>query len=550
MKTLKLRKYQEETVSALYGAWERGLKRPAVILPTGMGKTVIFAELIKRTVEAGQRPIVLVHRDELVKQTVQKVHDAAPGATVGVIKGARQETSGDVIVASVATIGRKNRLESLPADLVDLVIIDECHHAAAQSYLNVLTWFGCFEPDRGARAAGFTATMERGDSKGLGSVWEEIVYSKDILYGITNGFLTDVKGIQLTVDGMDMATIAKSRGDYQEGALGDALIAAGAGEVIVKGVREHGLRPDGTIRPGILFAPTVATAHAFADEMSAAGIPTRVVVGTTPDEERAEIYAAVRNGELKYIASCMVLTEGFDLPAVEVAVISRCTSSTALYVQMVGRVLRPSLATGKTGALVLDVVGVSGRLPLRSVADLSTAKPKDGESIAEAIVREAKERNEKPPKGLLAGDMGHEMVDLFHRSSSAWMRTHRGVWFIPTRERTVFLWPSPDGLFHPSVSGSKYEIRGGGYLAGATGFELEAAMTWAEDAATQLDPSIAKKSAKWRRKKEEPSDLQLGAAARARITFPEGATKAEASEILSVHYASKMIDKHLPKEVG
>ena len=349
---LALRPYQTEAIAALEDGWAAGLQRVAVVLPTGLGKTVVFAHLIHQALAAGHRPLVLVHREELADQAADKIRSVAPDVSVGIVKAERDELDRDVIVASVQTLSRPNRRGrylGATAGRRRLIVVDECHHAAARTWIQLLEALGGFTPG-GAKVAGFTATMTREDSRKLGDIWERVVYERDILFGIGNGFLTDVRGKAVTVDGFDLGTVARSRGDYQDGALGEALEASGAGEVIAKAYTEHAAD-----RAGVLFTPTVATAYSFAEDLNAAGIVTETITGTTSSEDRKLIYKRYRTGDVQVLSNCMVLTEGWDAPWCSTAVIARPTSSAGLYVQMVGRVLRPY--PGKTDALVLDVVG-------------------------------------------------------------------------------------------------------------------------------------------------------------------------------------------------
>lgn len=527
--TLKLRPYQTEALDALDAGWAAGKTRLAVVLPTGMGKTVVFAHLIDRQHRAGRKALVLVHREELVTQAKEKVHSVAPDLTVGVVKAGRNEVDADVIVASVQTLARPARRAQLHD--IGVVIVDEAHHAVARTWADVLEHFGCFA---GTPAAGFTATMSREDGKGLGDIWEEVVVRKDILYGIKKGYLTDVRGKAVTVDGLDLGTVAKSRGDYQDGQLGDALEAAGAGEVIAQAYVEHSAD-----RQGVLFAPTVATARAFADDLNAAGIVTEVISGATPTEDRELIYKRYRAGEIQVLSNCMVLTEGWDAPWCSTAVIARPTQSAALYVQMVGRVLRPF--PGKTDALVLDVVGVSQRHALKSIVDLTETKVtvRDGESLGEAIDRETKERGKKPgTKGRPVGVISASDVDLFHRSHSVWLQTYGGTWFIPTRDWTYFLHPSEDGTWKVGrlQTWQNRDGRGGWLREGLT---LEYAMAWGEQDAEEVDRSTSSKRASWRRKSEKPTDAQMGLVGRYKLAYDESMSKSEVSDLISIHLASR-----------
>lgn len=544
MSALKLRPYQEQALRELDQGWEGGLTRLAVVLPTGMGKTVIFAHLVDRALNQNKRPLILVHRDELVRQAADKIRSVIPGVSLGIVKAASRQYDADVVIASVQTLGRARRREEIPPETFGLVIVDECHHAAADSYMNILRYFGCFTPlPRATRAAGFTATMSREDKRGLGDVWEDIVYEKDILYGIGNGYLCDVKGVSVTVDGLDLGEVARTRGDYQDGALGEALESCGAGKVIAGAYNEHAAG-----KRGILFAPTVATAASMAEDFNDAGIVTQVVTGATPVDERAEIYEKFRSGATQVLSNCMVLTEGFDAPHAEVAVIARPTSSQSLYVQMAGRVLRPY--PGKPGALILDVMGVSSKLVLAGISDLSTTEPvspRDGETLMEAARRAEKERREREGRQFrshLKGDLKYESVDLFGSSRSVWLQTPQGVWFIQGREVTWFLWPDDGdlwkiGRYTAAWNYGRYQRTSGSWIK--TGLTLEYAMAWAEQEAETADPSITQKSASWRKRKAPASDAQKAFASRLGIDA-SGMTKNEVAEALSIATAMRILD--------
>jgi superfamily II DNA or RNA helicase len=542
---LALRKYQHEALDALHAGWDDGLLRLAVVLPTGLGKTVIFAELCRDAVAQGQKPVILVHREELAQQAADKLRSVDPSLRVGIVKAERREYDADVLVCSVPTVARDARMVELIRHLPPvprrLIVVDECHHAAAPTWVRALQDLGAFD---GAQTAGFTATMTREDSRHLGDVWQKIVYSRDILFGIRHNppYLTDVKGKRVTVDDFDLASVAKSRGDYQEGALGEALLSSGAGEIIAESYVEHAKD-----RPGVLFAPTVQTAQLFAEDMNDAGIPTETIIGTTPNEERQEIFARHREGKTQVLSNCMVLTEGWDAPHTSAAIIARPTQAAGLYVQMVGRILRPY--PGKADALVLDVVGATAMHALKTIATLTESKVptiEDGETLAEAVARhdaeeEAREAGRPADAVRAAGELAVTDVDLFHGSSSVWLQTYAGTWFIPTRDWTFFLWPENGGLFKlgrkPTWRNSKVK---GGWLR--EGLDLGYAMAIGEAEAAETDVSISKKTASWRRKSNKPSEPQRAECVRLKLVIPEGANRAEVSDIISIHYASRDLD--------
>lgn len=550
------REYQNEAIDAVLADWAGGVQRPAVVLPTGMGKTTIFVKLMKRIVSAFIRPLVIVHRDELVKQTVGALSVIAPELTVGVIKGDRNEIEGrQIVVASIATLGRASRLSVIPRHRFTATVVDEAHHAAADSYVRVLEHFRTFEAGAASYAVGFTATMEHSD-RSLAKVWDKITYTKDVLWGIMHGFLVDPKGKQVPIQGLDLSDVKTNAGDYQDGDLADALDAAGAYSATAKAYDQHGRRDDGTLRPGILFAPTVASARHFAEAFNLAGIPTEVVVGDTPTAERDAIYARYAAGKTMVLSSCMVLTEGFDAPFAEVCVMARPTQVQRLYIQCVGRVLRPF--AGKTGALVLDVVGVTDMHALASLNVLIppvNGKPvelKPDETITDGVIRT------QDAVKYLKGELGKASdVDLFDRSQTAWLRTPGGTWFIPTKHGYFFLHLSDkDHTWHVGKSATQYAMRnryGAPHSPGAPidintygwiigGLTLDYAMTAAETYADDLDGSVSSRKASWRSKKY-PSQAQLDQMEKHGIPHDPTIRKSAASDLISLYFASKLFDR-------
>jgi superfamily II DNA or RNA helicase len=548
-----LRDYQIKACREIWNAWnEQNLRRPAVVLPTGAGKTVTFAELIRqfRHAKPRKRIVVIVHREELAQQTVDKIRTMMPDCTVGVVKAARDEVDASVVVCSAQTLARPGRVERVRD--VGLVVVDECHHYAAKTWKDVLTRLGCFA-DHGPVTVGFTATLSRGDGQGLGSVWEDVVYQRSILRMIMDGHLCDVKGQAVEIDGLDLGKVAKKAGgDFADGSLGDALEASGVHVAVAKAYREHAVREDGTVRPGIAFAPTVRFAELIADALNADGVSTEVISGATPSEDRALIYKRYREGETLVLSNCMVLTEGFDAPWAEVAVIARPTQSPGLYTQMVGRVLRTH--PGKGNALVLDVCGAARSNTLCGLVDLSEdiVPPEDGESLTEAVERVRKEARENggrvPLENMKARD-----VDMFKQAKGNWLQTSGHVWFNQTKNHTYFVWPvKGSDLFRVGRFDNRGSLRDTGVwmkdgawgrmVAGdSAALPMDFALAWADGEAMDDDPSIAGKDAPWRRRKQPPTDAQKSFATKLGITFDKTVTKGELSQAISTRVVSNKL---------
>jgi superfamily II DNA or RNA helicase len=539
-----LRPYQDAALAAVESGWSRGLLRPAVVAPTGDGKTVMFSELVRRRLAArGGVPAVFVHRDELAKQAQAKVHAMLGGsATVGIVKGQRNDVRADVLVCSVPTVQRAHRLRQLPA--LGLGIVDECHHAVADTWESTMRGLGAFDS---TQFVGFTATMDREDGRHLGDIWEEVVFQRDVIDGIRSGSLVNPRGIRVQVEDLALDEVKRSRGDLQASDLGEAMLDADAGDAIARAYREH--CPD---RQGVIFAPTVATAYQFAQDMNEAGIATEVIEGQTPEDVRTDIYARFQSGQTQVLSNCMVLTEGWDAPWAEVAVIARPTQSAALYVQMAGRVLRPWPAGGKVDALILDVVGVSQRHPLATLANLSTsvANVRDGESLAEALDREAKEKAESGPaipgehRSLAGATLVSSLVDLFAGSSSVWLQTPGGVWFIPTRAGEFFLAPAHErenkGLFY--VGHAPRRGQRGFQRVERAPMPMDVCMAWAEAYAEEADPAAAGKDTSWRNR--PATSAKLAALDTLRVVYDRRTiTQGQAYDLAATDSARRTLDK-------
>ena len=538
--TLKLRGYQTETIDALFAAWADGMRRPAVVLPTGAGKTVIFSHLIQQwkvsrtaLLDKGERVIVLVHRDELADQAISKIRAVAPHLSVGKVKATDNETSADVMVCSVQTISRDGRRAYLTAAQADygkvgLIITDECHHGAAQSYQTIYNAF----PD--ALHAGFTATLERGDGVGLGSVWDDVVYSRSPLWMMKHGYLVQPRAYTQDVGHLDLKSVKTTGGDYQAGDLGRALEESDLSAELPAAWKEHA---EG--RPTIVFTPTVASAHQVSESFTAFGVPSSVVSGETPRDERRGIFEDFRLGRCTVLVNCMVLTEGFDAPWASCAVIARPTRSRPLYVQMVGRVLRPW--KGKTDAVILNVAGGGGRIS--TLVDLSPGAVEEigeGEGLLDAEEREELEAAEESVNGPVRSNMRlalKEVKGLFAASHQAWLSTAGGVQFIGAGEWTYFLWPSQaepgtwDVLRH-----QKY---GKWQRTEHTGLDVELAMSWAEAEAEDHSSFSVSRKASWRSGKPSPAQLDYAYGLGIDAT---DMNKSQLSDAISYVLESKQLD--------
>lgn len=508
--------------------------------------TVVFAHTIQRFIRGcGERAVVLVHRDELADQAIAKIRSVAPELRVGKVKAADNDVAAQVAVCSIQTLARERRLGLLldaqrSAGRVGLVIADEAHHASSRSWTAVMTALGCYAPETGVKAVGVTATMARGDGEGLGDTWEDVVYTKSILWMISKGYLVDVRGQSIETS-MDLSQVKRSGGDYQAKSLGSELLAAGGPDIIAKAMQTYA--PD---RRSVVFTPDVASAVATTDALNAAGVRSAAVSGATPREERLSAYEAFRTGKIQALANCAVLVEGWDAPWADCVVVARPTQSAPLWQQMIGRGLRP-YGQAKKDCLVLDLTGTGGRLS--TLVDLAPGEVRDirdGESLAEAYVRTEEEVNRRIPAKSLAFSLKNREMDMFAGSEHAWLRTNAGVLFLAglgdEGKDDIVLWPS-------RTPGRWDVVRApqrGAWERVKTDLELGVAQAWGETIADDLMSFNATRAASWR--KTKPSPQQVTFARRLGIDVADGVRKGVLSDLISVKVTSRKVDRFVPQD--
>jgi superfamily II DNA or RNA helicase len=393
--------------------------------------TVCFAHLI------GRRPgraLVIAHRDELIQQAAGKLRQVAPSLEVGIVKAERDQAAADVVVASIQTLARPSRLARLERDFATIVV-DECHHSSAETYVAVLRHFGVFD-DHGPLCVGFTATPERADARALGAVWEEIVYQRGIVEMIAAGYLCDLRAIQVGTDA-DLSRLKVRHGDLQDAEIAEELLRSGAIGQVAGAYVKHAHD-----RKGLAFTPTVETAYALAEALVERGIRAEALDGTTPGEKRRSILARLASGQTQVCVNCSVLTEGFDEPSIQAVLVARPTRSRVLYAQMIGRGTR--LHPGTTDCLVLDLAGVTARHDLATVAELADLDPAelDGKTLTEALVARQARDDEQEERG--DGGGGEEKLRLpgitvqvpMFRSKMRWLQVG-GCYVLPIGKHTT-----------------------------------------------------------------------------------------------------------------
>lgn len=349
---IKLRPYQQEALDSILHHNANGITKQLVVLPTGAGKTVIFSHL--PLIKSDCLPmLVLAHRAELLDQARNKIMASNPELTVEIEQAERKAGKVDVVVASVATLGRNGtpRIEEYPKDYFKSIVIDEAHHAAAPSYRRVIDYFNC------EFVLGVTATPQRSDSTRLIDVFQEIVYYKSIQDLIEDKWLCPLVGFRVKSN-TDISQVQITNGDYAQGELENVIDTPERNAHVVAAYRD--LAPN---KKAIVFAAGVKHAENLALSFRQASVETAVIVGTTPREEREDILAKFAQGTVSVIVNVGVLTEGFDEPSVQAIILAKPTRSALLYTQIVGRGTR--LHQSKEHCIIIDIADTTkGKKPI------------------------------------------------------------------------------------------------------------------------------------------------------------------------------------------
>lgn len=361
---LDLRPYQSEALEKIRQAYKNGRRRVIVSLPTGTGKTVVFAHF-PRYFQMKKRLLVLAHREELLLQARDKFLSLDPELTVGIEQSSsRAPSDAKVVIASVPTLGRAGgtRLTQLNPEEFFLIVVDEAHHAVAPTYQRIFDHFGLFAPDTSRYLVGFTATPRRGDKQGLGAVFQEICYARDLREMIADRYLCPITGWRVN-SGTSLDNVKIRHGDFVESQLAEAVNTVDRNNLLCAAYMKLAKG-----RRAIVFCVNVAHAIDVCEAFTAAGMRAAAVWGDMSPEDRRATLARFSAGEIDVVTNCNVLTEGFDEPRVGAVIMARPTRSRLLYTQMVGRGTR--LHPDKKDLTVIDIADNSKAHQLPGLNDL------------------------------------------------------------------------------------------------------------------------------------------------------------------------------------
>lgn len=398
------RPYQETAVTAVYKEWEEA-QSTLVVMPTGTGKTVMFAEVIRR--KQPDRSMVLAHREELIWQARDKI-EKMTGLDCDIEMADYKASQGTwfhrpVVISTIQSqiAGRNgyHRMSKFKPTDFGLLVIDEGHHATAESYRQVIDYY---KQNPKLKILGVTATPDRADEEALGQIFETVAFDYEILDAINDGYLVPIEQQLVRVSDLDYSGIRTTAGDLNGADLAKVLEE----EKTLQGMASASLQIIGN-RKSIVFTASVAQAEMMSEIFNRHrhGMAAFVYAGT-PKEVRAETLKAFSQNRIQVVCNCGILTEGYDEPGVEVIVMARPTKSRSLYSQMIGRSTRPlpgivdaySTADARKGGikqsrkpscLVIDFVGNSGRHKLVTSADILGGK------LSDEVIDRAKEKAEQ-----------------------------------------------------------------------------------------------------------------------------------------------------------
>ena len=333
----ELRPYQIEASDAVFSEWKSN-KSTLLVIATGLGKTIIAADIIDKCIKNGKKVLFLAHREELLSQAIDKLKKARD-VDAELEKGSTHaDKSANCIVASIQSMYRENRLNSYDKNAFDVIIVDEAHHIAADTYQKVISYF------RDAKLLGMTATAKRADKIDLMNYFDSIAYTASIKDAIESGYLSDIK-IETVPIKVDLSEVRTLHGDFDPNELSSAL------KPYLQKVAEK-LKTIKDTRKTLVFMPLISIAKEFKEICDRNGISAKEVHGTSPD--RKEILESFNKGEFSTLISTMMLTEGYDEPSIDCIINLRPTKSEGLFTQMIGRGTR--LFPGKENLLILDFI--------------------------------------------------------------------------------------------------------------------------------------------------------------------------------------------------
>lgn len=507
---IKPRVYQREALKEVLKYWYAGITRQLISLPTGCGKTIIFG-LVAKAIDVPT--LVLAHREELLYQAQQKIRLILPNADTGFLKaGDHDGLNHKICIASVQTAVR--HIPELSECGYKLLIVDEAHHAPSNSYKKIIASLGFLDVSKDKLLLGVTATAFRGDSKGLGEIFQKIVFEQSIDTMVRAGYLCDLRCLEINT-GEDISCVHLQTGDFAVNELAQVIDIPVRNALIADSYLKFG---EG--RRGVVFGVKVEHAMHIAEAFRERGIACETVYGEMPSEERADILRRYANHEIQILTNVGVLTEGWDVPDTDIIMMARPTKSKGLYVQCVGRGLR--VAPEKKDCLLLDFVDIAKK---HKLCNAGTLVGKEKLKLGKRTLLEALEREERFREHEFR-DPTIEKYDVFQRSRYMWDKRSEHYRLYLMDGQTLWC-QKVEGGYTPLLISQD----GVAHRLSSEPLPLDYSMGVCEDYARSIDAGIgALKDASWR--SAPATEKQLQVLRGRKVVFWEGITKGEASDLI------------------
>jgi superfamily II DNA or RNA helicase len=337
--SIDLRDYQRAAVDSTLQKWGE-FDHLLGVAPTASGKTIKFAHVAAHRAASGP-VLILAHRDELIEQARDKIARAVDLRADKEKAEERATLDSRIVVASVQTLSRHDRLNRFPENHFQTVIVDEAHHTLATSYQRILSHFSA------AKVLGVTATPDRGDQRSLANYYQDIAFEITLTDMIRAGWLCAIRVKTVPLE-IDISKVGMRAGDYSDEEIATALEPVL--HELAQAVAQHAAD-----RKTLIFLPLVNTSYQFAEILRAHGLAAEAICGESND--RKEILSRFSTGETRFLCNALLLTEGYDEPSIDCVICLRPTTIRAFYAQMIGRGTR--IAAGKDNLLLLDFLWLS-----------------------------------------------------------------------------------------------------------------------------------------------------------------------------------------------
>ena len=547
---IKLRDYQLECLDVMDKEKDRGIVKQLIHLPTGVGKTIIAAELVKRT---DGRSLFLAHRDELIRQAYDKMSMVCPELSMGIVKAKENDLSKQVTIASIQTVARPNRLRELGSQNFNTIITDEAHHSVAPTYRTVFNaiWD---RNDKDQIHLGMTATPGRMDGVGLGRCYQKIVYKKTIQEMIAAGWLCDLRCISIktniSLKGIKTNRNTSGEKDFSITDLANVVNTSNRNDLIVESYLKHAKD-----RLALCFTVNVRHANDLAKVFDANGVNAKAISANTPMEERREILKSFHDREISVLCNCMILTEGYDESAVDCIILARPTQSQSLYIQMIGRGTR--IYPEKKDCLILDLADLSGKHNIVQLGELmgldkdfSSGEKSLKEALASKPVGDAQDELTISGKGLTASP-----VNLFAvgESDNFWVDLYDGTYILSLANMgfiKIVPYRDQDSKYAVYYQPNKFDKDKREFFAGKRPLLFDYARGFGDSKADEVCPGVLiKRNPRWNNDPMSPKQRSL--LQRKGVLHPDNATKRECNILLSCFYHSRnrqeAIRKHYDK---